>query len=343
MPSNLKPLPGQQAPSVIATQPPVYTCQLSQAAYVTFPDGEILQTGGIGSKFTWPVEPWMTDAATASWIELNYLMRPPLTDEEIQLMPVNEIISTYYSLRRVVDICKVQPDPVVSAGLGKYGEQHELNIQMRIFNLRQDLHQISVAGRTYRILVPPALLNPPDCPGSGLGMAGAGVLADVVGYFIPIVGWAYAIASTTYQVVDTVNQLKAAGKAADLVAEIQNGITYAKQFIHDPPPNAQYIEKLKSGYAGWTSRVKQVTPLADQINYQGVHACGPITGIMNSLGGVNGAAAYAAAWKPYQTYFFSQTVYNMCYPAPAASGSLTSQVAPAAVGLGIGALLLLLL
>lgn len=350
MGSNLLPTSGIKPTPLAPVQQsvPVYTCQFPGTTYVQFPDGEILTVGNSGSRFTWPVPPWMTDAATQSWLELNFLMRPPFTDLEIQLMPVDEVISTYYSLRKIVPPCSIQADPIVSAGLGnRWGAAHEFNIQQRIFNNRPDLHQITVGGKTYRVLVPPHLLDPPDCPSSGLGMAGGGLITDIVGYFIPIVGWAYVIASTAYQVVDTVGQLKAAGKAADLVSEIQAGITYAKQLVHDPAPNAQTIETLKSNFAAWKSRVTQVTPLASQINYQAIHACNGVTAILNNYdknNPANGPAKYAGLWKPYENYFFSQKVYDMCFPAPAQSSILSSaSVAPAAVGLGLGALLLLLL
>lgn len=322
--------------------PKVATCQLTQNAYVTFPDGEIIQTGGLGSSWVWPVPPFMTDAATAAWVELNFLSRPPVTNLEIQLMPVDEVISFYYSLRKIIPPCGVRPDPVISAGLGKFGKDHEFNLQQRIFNNRPDLHQITVGGKTYRILVPPHLLDPPPCPSSGMGMAAGGLVADIIGYFIPIVGWAYVIASTAYQVVDTVETLKAAGRAADLVNEIQAGITYAKSLIHDPPPNQESINTLKNNFAAWKSRVEQVKPLAFQINLQGIHSCSGITAILNGIDSSNGPAKYAGLWRPYENYFFSQSVYNMCFPATQSS-AIPAAAAPAAVGLGLGALLLLLL
>jgi hypothetical protein len=329
--------------------PQVFTCQLTQTAYVNFPDGEILQTGGVGSQWTWPVPPFMSDAATAAWIELNYLSRPPITNLEIQMMSVSECISLYYSLRKLIPPCTIKPDPIISAGLGKFGAQHEFNLQQRIYNSRPDLHQISVGGKTYRILVPPHLLDPPPCPSSGLGMGAAGLVADIVAYFVPIVGWIYAAASIAYETYDTINQLKAAGRAADLVNEIQAGITYAKNLIHDPAPDAQTLETLRRNFAAWKSRVDQVTPLANQINIQAIHACSGITAILNSISvgnrifaGPNGPAEYAAQWRPYENYFFSQHVYNMCFPATQSS-AIPAAVAPAAVGLGLGALLLLLL
>lgn len=345
MPTDLIPTGDTQTNSLgmRTGAPPVYTCQLTQAAYITFPDGEILQTAGSGSQWTWPVPPFMTDAASAAWIELNFLSRPPITNLEIQMMTVDECISLYYSLRKLTPPCTVTPDPVISAGLGKFGSQHEFNLQQRIYNNRPDLHQISVGGKTYRILVPPHLLDPPPCPSSGLGMAGGGLIADIVGYFIPIVGWAYVIASTAYQVVDTVNQLKEAGRAMDLVNEIQAGITYAKQLIHDPAPNQSSLNVLRNNFAAWKSRVQQVAPLAATVNIQAIHACSGITAILNKIDGANGPAKYAAQWRPYENYFFSQNVYNMCFPAPVSSSAIPAGAAPAAVGLGLGALLLLLL
>jgi len=314
---------------------------------VTFPDGESVPVSD-GAAFA-TVAPFSTQDEVDNFVRLNWLMRPPFSDLEIQLMPVSEIIALYYSLRKVVNICHYQADPVISAGLPTGGSPdagiaHELNLQDKIRQLRPELLSVSDGTHVYRVLLDPAMLNAPPCPStSGLPYVLTGL--SVILSIIPVVGWALAAGLSVYQagseIANAQSAMTAINASQSLTAEVMSGINLAKSTIPNPQPAQAQKLALASAYQSWLSDVQTANSMAWTVNTGAVHLCDPAVGLLG--GDLSTLATYVARWKPYSDFFYSATVKAMMQSAAAAAtSSLAGKAGPALVGAGIGALLLLL-
>lgn len=307
-----------------------------------------------------PVPPFSSVATVRAFLDLNVIMRPPLSDDEIALMPVEEVISLYYRIKRVTGYDSYVPDPLISNGLAKnLGVEHEANLQNRIYNLRPDLHQVTVGNRVYRVLLPPGMMKAPKKPDSLLSDIEIGIfnfsfpfligvkselktqivetVTSIALNFVPVVGIFLSIAySASIQVVRA-QELKAILKTMQMqqsiVDEISDGADYAKQIVPNPAPDSARIQRLGQACTIWQQRIPQMIASAKQLNVQVVHFCDPAYTVFST------DPSYIADWSPWWNYFLSKAVHDMVFP------QLTQPVTPAgqATPAGAGALALLLL
>jgi len=317
------------------------------------PDGEnIPASAPVGV-----VQPYANQATVAAFINLNFLMRPPLLPEEIALMTIDEVTSLYYGIRQIAG-CTVIPNRIISAGLGPLGVQHEFNLQQRIYSARPDLWTVSDGTNTYRVLVDPSLLNPPACQPTGiraiiadptnlghLASLGAVLVAPYLSGLLAGLGQAAVHAGAAYENLggseivtsrSTIRKANAATAAANFNDEITAGIKLAKALGHDPLPDAIKVTRLGSLYHSWQNSLAGADALARSVNPQGVH----INDAAHKVFEASGIGAYIARWTPYTKFFWSDTVQGMVFPETAGHLAIS---APVAAGLGIGALLLLAL
>lgn len=322
---------------------------------MTFPDGEVLSVPGSYNlgRADWSTtvnqsvaQPYASASQIRDYLTLNWLERPPLTVEEIQLMPVQEVIALYYS-------CRYQPKPgtyrpnstvVKGLGIGRLAWDHEEHIQERIYVTRPELHYTTYNSRTFRILLPPSefkiIESPPDLLGTVtqavvLGILGAGVGAlGVVASVGVQVAQAGAAAYQQKQIQDAIN------KATNITGELQAGVTIAKSLFHDPVPDQSTITTLKTNLDHWNTVVAQAKQIAPQVIKYGSH----LHDASYVLVIEQGSSAYS--WAPFNRFFYSLSVQQMVLSS--GKQSISQQVQQpisgrsAAIGLGIGALLLLL-
>jgi hypothetical protein len=346
--------------------------------FLRFPDGEVISYAihNPGSI----IPPFVDQSVIDSFLNLNWIMRPPLSDAEIMLMPVAEIIALYYGIRQVKGY-GIIPNSAISRGLGRVGVQHELNLQNRIFNLRKDLWQVSDGVKSYRVLLPPNYLGPPSKPKESL-------LGQIMGWVellaVPI------LPLTIYSVIHPDSQiakytkltgsiiidiglvggggvigvlldagfqtLKAAGTAESVkgimkavhastavTTEVLAGIDLAKRTVPDPLPDVSLTSALSANYSSWVNSLSSAVKVAPTIHAKALHICDAAYSLIEENGGI---VLYSQNWSPFLGYFYSDTVKSMVFPETPLASTTTSvfsdQNAPIAAGIGIGALLLFL-
>lgn len=318
-----------------------FTIQSADNLFIRMPDGELIPVSA--SRIYGAVEPWADENFRKAFVLLNFLARPPLTDDEIVTMPNSDVIDLYYSLMQISG-CRRLMNPLVSASLGNLAVHHERNLQRRIYSLRPDLWLAQYEGRTYRILIPPDTFKVPKCSDDiGLGMSVGGIVASIVAYAVPIVGWIYAAAQIAYTTYDTIQKNAEASKMQGLADELLNGIAIAKATFQDPPVSMDRINRLGMAYEVWQRTIASVLPNAYTININATHICNVETAILTATGGV---PKYVARWQPYRKYFWSDAVMNLVFPVATqtseAAVTPAAETSPAAAGWALGALLLLL-
>jgi hypothetical protein len=330
---------------------PSYICgPATGSSYLTFPDGEV-----IAWKIQNPasiIPPFVDQSTVDAFIRLNWMMRPPLSTAEIQLMPAADVIGLYYSIKQVKGY-DIIPNPLISAGLGsgQVGANHEENLQSRIFNLRSDLWQVTSGNKVYRVLLPPNLLNPPKKPDKTLGIVEEVglVIADVVVsiVFSPLAGAVFSLGTAALSVAqqkDAANHiLSQIHASASMIKEVTAGIDIANQTVVNPSPDPSLTSTLSANYSSWVNYLPTAIKLAASVNASAMHICDASYSLIELNGGLQ---KYMANWKPYQPYFYSKAVGELVFPeasAPASTISSLNAPVAAGIGIGVGALLLLLL
>lgn len=328
---------------------PAYACESGNIFVITFPDGRSLSYPPPGTQLPGlGLFPEATAADEQTFINLDFLMRPPLSDEEITLMPNNDAIALYYKLAPITGYSNTAnggygTNPDISAGLYDLAVTYELTLRQRIWDLRPDLASISDGTKVYRVLLPANMLVPPNPPPSNALGGGLLSVLGVVLSFIPVVGWIAEVGLTAYELTDTIETMQAAGRAAQLgqniLDEVTSGINLVHQLVPDPAPNAGAINALQLNYNSWQNSVQSAPGLIPTIEQLAPNMCGGSYFLLVEAGGVD---AFFNAWKPWQNYFYSQGVADMVL----GSGAITSTVAaagPVVAGLGLGLLAFLLL
>jgi len=297
-----------------------------------------------------PLDPNLVEAIAA----LNYLGRPPLTDEEILLMTNEEVIETYYSLREIVDVCKIKPHAVLSNGMYKrYVPAYEKKLQERIYSLRGDLHQVTdVDGKQYRALIEPRYLNPPDCQVT-TGMP----LVLLAASFIPFVGLAVSAYSAAMQIKGSIDAAAMAKKYGVLATEIGIGIGRAKT-LPSQPAHPELVEALRIKYVQWTQLRTRLGPHFEDLwnlvptiyGAQRILGSERIVGngqqyIRGGMQEVNykfsGTREMAASHWQLADFFYSKHVRQLI--TGQSEGIAGEDIGLVEAGIGLGALVLLLL
>lgn len=316
------------------------------------PDNIMTPLGVIWHEF--PLQPQASDSQRQDYLMFNWLSRPRLSDEEIQLMPVSEVIDLYYTLRTPKDNCRYVPHPVISANLGILGDQHEYSIQQRIYNLRPELHQIVVGAKKYIILLEPSQMKIPPCGPTVLTQVTQGVVLGILGGALGAIGTAASVAvntaeaaSSAYQSIQSNRELN---KVTGLAANIRDGVLIAGQSIPNPAHDMAKISRLDTQYRNWQALVETYQKSMSSILQSALHICGPEWSLFptpnqsTNKGVQQAVQKFLQGYPLYKKFFYSDSVMKMVYPE-AVSFGLTQQppAVQAGIGIGIGALLLLLL
>ena len=165
---------------------------------------------------------------TREYLLLNYLLRPPLHDAEILLMPAVEIIRLYYSLNVTTGCNQSRPNDTVSRGLPwRYGQNHDSYIvQNRIYKLRPDLHTIQADnGKSYPVLLTVEKMRAPPCDQTGEMIQFLSAILSVVTFGAAwYISLAVAAVEETATVVTEMQQAATAAKFKQMLSDTLTGI-----------------------------------------------------------------------------------------------------------------------
>lgn len=284
-------------------------------------------------------EPHVEDnQVVRNWVIANYLMRPPITPEEIRAMPLMEIVALYYGLNKVRDMNLYYPNKVVCEGLAYAWDINlAFDIRQRIYYHRPDLRIVSHpnTGEKYRLLLPPfALMAPRESQSAAIaeGIIGAvSVLAvGLAGWVGVIVNAAIDTASAYYKAVDNARLVNLASKAKGLVGEVAQAILIGQATLKYEV-NQLDLDKLKLDYQEWQRYIALIRPQIKTImeshskigNPYGVLECpwakGYTRSIINFYGVKQPQTGFTldpSLWKPYEPYFYSKTVRDLILNPP---------------------------
>lgn len=352
---------------------PIQTFGLSpnEVDYLPLPDGNVYRSDaggqGGGPEFGDLQKGTATPAQVDAYIKLNYLLRPPLTDCEIQLMPVADVIVLYYTLCPIVACFQNKPNPVTARGLPYiYGVVHDNKIQQRIYSLRPELHQVADAsGKIYRVLLPPSSMLAPKCDESATTLQFATLVLSIV--TLGAAWWVTAIVTAAEAVGQAANNavlMADINKAQGVAREVLIGVNLAKLSIRDPAPDGQLIKTCQQSYVNWQQACDQASataqatlslwrimpapyamiaymydPQFDQswikrLANQGRNdindPVGPRQKAQNDAVIADNASRYVSDWTPYRQFFWSGAVAQMVLAAATTSSSTAVAVtAPA--------------
>lgn len=224
--------------------------------------------------------PPVSEQIRSQFVICNWLLRPPITDAEILVMPLADLLNLYYNLAVGVK-CGEEPkaNPIASRGLPHgFAVANDRLLQSRIFALRTDLHNVTdLAGNVFPVLVPPNSLVPPNCDETDTMVQGLSALASIAAFGVgAVVGAAIATAislantfiSTIVQRIDLASIEKAAQEAQGMARAILNGIKTAAAMVPEPVLTDTLRQNLLTNYTAWVNVIAQYEPLAATTNTQ---------------------------------------------------------------------------